>query len=647
MKQMSVAPPGEAPLPSLTAIEVTPGRLTTGLGMDDGPDRSMDTTVPGFMRFVKIPDAHTWSTDPGFTRVKPGSNVFDTEAAIDGALALGAEVTTLLAPAGEEGDPIAWGEHDIWKKITVQKGRHPADHIKPKSPPLISPSTAWKETAAAVLAHYPDDFGIEPMPEPPVDTNAGAPLYLSGFGAKVAGACLLRPTAAETHAAGREACVMLNLPEAASLAYGFNTRTGPLAKAEPWFEFGPGGYTASRTATSRWCRTRHVFMGSMGVLLGTRGLARICKAGRRRLPGMWHAGDADDKLARRMHAMRIDRGWVMVEIDLSAFDRSLSLGLQLALADAFRRRWPWLSDAVDFYLLGEQLPTLSPSYYKQPGTRRVASIVTKLGEVSSGQLMTAEVGTLINLITALTAMREQGVSNPVDSWLRGEILILVQGDDMLLCAPAVDIDTFTATYAAAGLTAKVASGWRFLSKHMTPSGPLPIGGRIVQQTLFNEHEVLGPKLWPLNVLGLWARWGPGPPALVRPAVEELLQTSNLKKYLPRVSGPAAASFLASADGASAVEAALQERASARWVERVMADAPYSTSAAALAAALEQYGARPSTAYHDTGWTLIRRTMNAPVPVRTALLKELIAVAHEGSDALDAAALSFWKVSAAA
>lgn len=595
MKRMGVPNLTVRPLPAIVFPAARSGPVPTGFGPRDGGDLRLDFSgAPKSLRFLEPPGPSADAMSPRFTQVRLHSSVLKTEADIltllDHAANEERRLRSLVPRTQRERALIA-GELDVIRKITVSLGYGPGSHIKHPSPKDVDVPSLWISILRWVLntlylANIPAD---EATPMPPLETNAGFPTYQSSFSGQLLSAACLDDTIESSHAFAAELAPAWGMPAQCALAYAYNTRAGPTDKFMPLWRWTGGGWEAAEEVRSGWCRRRQVWMGSKPPMMMTRQLLRLLKASRRRIRGLWHAGSDDDRIVASMHRLRA-RGAAMFESDISSYDASVPRSLQEVVAAEMRRRWPHLSLAVDAWLFAEGLPCIYPSYLTRGGLGS-ASLVTKRGETSSGQLLTAEIGTLINLVTVLYAVTKATGLDARTLLHDGDLELLVQGDDVLLAAFGVEPAAFEAAYKDLGLTARALQGWRFLSKHRLPEGPRPVAGRVVQQTWFNEHEPTGPDAEPLLALGMEARWGLGPPAdlgLADWASEMCAHTFFFRERGWRSVGNCI-DWVGTSEGRAAIGEALAKRANAAWLQRLLRDAPHSPSAAAQLDALLAMG----------------------------------------------------------
>lgn len=611
----------------------------TGLGNVEGGDLRIDfgARLP-FLRMLAGPPDRQLTTNPAFTRVKLGSNIMQTEDGIETILDIGAAARDMLA---NRGDPVSVGEHDTIRRLTCQNGFADAAYLKHPSPPAVPMPAAYRIAVRRLLSRYlqrtPSD---EPVPRPPMSTNAGFPLYISGVGAKIISAAMWLGDTSSSLKFAADVAGRLGLPVQAALAYGYNTRTGPTAKAAPLWVWN-NEWIAYEEAVSHAPRRRHVWMGSMVGNLATRMLQQRCKASRRLIPGFYRIGTRDDDMAATMYGRMAALGGIMFEADLSGFDTSVPRTLQELVAEELINRWPDLRTDIESWVTFEALPCLYPTYAHAMPTAFSGSLVLKNGEISSGQLMTAEIGTIINA-AALYYAFEMASGHRADLALdAGDLIFLIQGDDLLVWTRfSMDPNQFIAAYAELGLKLTILNGRRFLSQHRLPDGSRPLGARIIQQTCFNEHEPTGEAMAPINILGLDARWGVGPPSSSLPYVLDALSRTNLNREYGVFDGPSARKWLATAAGQYRLNRALESLKSLPWLKQVEADAPHSPSAAALWARLRAAGVTTTQTDHRFGWTAIAEMRTWPNRVKQNFVLDMINITlTEGAHMAASAAIT--------
>lgn len=549
-------------------------------------------------------------TNPAFTVLPTAGSVMHNSeaelyAAFDAARKSAEEVRNEL---DRTDDPILRGEWDVFKKITIQKGQIPSSILVSLGPPDVTVPGEWVDIGRRVLQAYRQKAIVEEPVMSPFDTNAGFPAMTVGFAAKLLSALLTMEKSADAiDELSRQFCSLVGLPEATAQSYGLNHRQGPLFKSQPYYRHvGGGTWDVSMVAEGAWPRARQVFMAAYGNTAVLLPLFKVLQSGRRGLLGLWHAGSSDRVAVENATNSRM----FIYESDISGFDLTVSYSLQSTLCDLMTEAFPELGWAARIWLYYESRPVISPNRMLAPGY----TLTTTRGATHSGQRLTAEVGTLITLITTLYVLKQlRPDHDPVTSWLRGDVMLLVQGDDVLIGTPEpLDIDEWTNRWRDVGLNCELLDARRFLSKHRVGSMAYPVAGRIVQQTLSNEHEPSAamPLDWdPMLVLGLQSRWGVGPyPGLER-LTEGPLKATALYERTGVFDGPTATQWLSRPKNKARLQVVLNKLASSPWMERLRRDAPYKASAQSMLDALILLGAKAQTEESISKNMILKRRMD--------------------------------------
>lgn len=554
---------------------------TTGFGFETLPSQTTQIGArPHSWRGLR-PDrvAETDPTHPDFTRVNLDSPFFTSEERLEMALdtchaahqrLLNLQPATIV----EQGVHVA--ELDIWKKITVQKGRIKGWFLTKLDPAPFEVPGGWMDACRVLMLHILGQPKAETIPPAPLDTNAGFPAFTSGLPAKLLSHILgTGKTWQEIDAQSVLFLARVGLPASASQAYAVSSRQGPLNKMMPYYESDDAGIWApTRMAKGAWSRTRQVFMGSFGLNVALEPLLARLQGGRRGTRGFWHDKTSDRTVTLRAWQL----GLKVVEADISGYDQSVSPSLQEALANIIAEIDPSLADQARLYLYAERRSVITPPYIGQLG----CSVVTTRGATHSGQRLTAEVGSMICAATTLFALSSLMKLSPAALWDRfmsGEWMLLVQGDDLLIGLPTViDPAAWEAQWLKVGLKCHVLSGYRFLMKHRLAEGDFPVGGRIVQQTLSNESEPSGTHWDPILVLGMHARWGAGPPQPYADQVRTCLKTSEFFERTGVIDGPTALTWLQVPENQRALQLKIARLASMPWLRKLRHEAAFSESA---------------------------------------------------------------------
>jgi hypothetical protein len=188
----------------------------------------------------------------------------------------------------------------------------------------------------------------------------------------------------------------------------------------------------------------------------------------------------------------------------------------------------------------------------------------------------------------------------LQDWINRDLRLLMQSDDtVIMTRYPVDRDRWTASMLRLGLTSELTPGRRFLMKHLMPNGSsLMVGGRVVQNTISPEYPHVGRSALALNRLGLAARLQSGIHPIVAqetwrvltmiPWVIETLRDLNYKPTADTSQFARNILRYYAKDISVAIERlANSKQFSITQLER---DAPYSASAAATLALMQQMNA---------------------------------------------------------
>lgn len=590
-----------------------PPLAKTGYGDDDGPEAVSYFTGHYRWRFLGKHDDDYSPDNPSFSRVKPGSVPMPTEAMIENMLNIGRDLSNGLLKKIEEREGsdeeqrVYIGEQEHFQKLSCQLGYYPAYWLQPEPlKPLELP--AWfKKRLRAVLSLYlregdPRILSV-PEPVPVIPTSASWPTYQPGIACKVIGSSFYYP--GERFAAMRlraqDWAAKHNLDPVATFANAYGTRTGPLAKfTRDWRTLGDAFYSDTESISTH-TRRRQIYMAPMPAFLALRRFTRICKATRKTvLRGGWHAGASDDFLVNLAAQMR-GEWW---EFDVSGYDttiqRAIHLEIAAAAADVHGRDSVFAREAADYAMI-DDIGTIYPRNDGSGTTNRRAVYVTRSGFLSSGILPTAEIGNIIHQPIIDEFLYRAGYKDPIKARQTGDVVMLLQGDDLLLHAENIDAESVAQVYSEVGLKAKIVRSNRFLMKFRFPGHQYPVAGRILQQTAFNEHEPLGRHALALGVIGLAARWAEGPHPTMIPDLRAAISETGFGK-LGIVDGPSAKKWLASPPGADAAKRALESAAGEAWFQRHLRDAEYKPSSAAIV----QFAAEMGFSEQDSAESLLGR-----------------------------------------
>lgn len=662
-RRMSMQPL-EARLPSpeeetaLASVPKVDGRpISAHLALDEPGATQFETTeCPVFWRFARTKLGEYGSDTrvqldpcgPEFTRIPdPGTQMFTDDSHFESVFdAAFRHYQATVLPRAEHAlelyrsgarlspeDQIYVGEQEDWKKLTLQRGVYPARMLVTLAPPAIDPPPAWHDTLDYIVRLFADQRPVSDPAPPPLDTNAGWPCCTSGFAAKLCGYSLgLEPTVEAIDALSHDFCDMAGVPHVTAQSYVLGFRKGPLYKEQPYlYHSGAGVWSVLAMAKGAWARERQVFMAPSANIVCLEALWAWLQGARRAIPGLWRTRSDYDAVTR------VDAsGGTILESDISGYDQSVSPLLQEAVAGAIAKHMPHLAAQARMWLYYERRAVMTPSRMLTSGI----TVYTTRGGTHSGQRLTAEMGTLICLTTCLYVLSVM-IPNARRLWAEGDLMLLVQGDDVLLGLPAgvhLDAARWEELWATAGLKCSLLPGRRFLAKHRVAGRAYPVGGRILQQTLSNEHEPrydATPRYQPLLTLGLRARWGDGPYPSLTPMLTDVMRRTRLALEAGVYDGSTASAWLQIPDNAAKLSRLLARLAKDPWIERARRDAPYSESAAELLDALAAAGL-PYTDAEMQSKTLIlfnrvARARRATTQSRLDLAVRMFQLVAEGAD----------------
>lgn len=643
-RRMSTVPHSIQKLPTPLISTIPRGPAVTGLGDLDGPEMIRKFWGHFRWRFLRKHD-DDYSTVEDYPRVKPGSVQMMTESQIDqalsaaGALAAEYEARVDSAPdesASSEATRVFRGEVEHLRKTTVNKGYHEGYWRQN----IVSDSGVvpewYKRRMRANLRLYlhPEDAQVTSSPLPAVifDTSAGWPTFMTGIGAKVLGCSFYEPGVplATLRERAMDWAAKHGLDDVSTFGNGYGTRTGPNAK--PTLLYKPRGdsFVAEEQWQSGFCRRRQIFMAPMPGFLALRKMTRWMKASRRyNIRGNWHAGDTDTVLA----TLAAGFPGITIEGDISGYDTNIWRALQLEFREATVELFGAHSDParwVDDYVFLDGIGTIYPSNQASGVDSRAAAYLTRTGGLSSGILPTAEVGNVYHAPIVDEVLFRCGYKDPIAARQRGHVVMLMASDDLLLHAENLRPDVAAEVYAEVGLTVKTLQANRFLMQHRFGPNSYPVGGRIVQQSFFNEHEPTDRFALPLMVLGLAARWGRGPHPLVAEDIREILSLGSLNKIEGVFDGPSALRWLGTARGTRLLTAAFASRNAQAWYARHERDAEYSTASRTLINLAKQMGFVASVGQAQLGQVAVNKLLGSSKTKIAAVREALWAAYHNNA-----------------
>lgn len=527
---------------------------------------------------------------PRFSRVKAHSVTVQTEGDVDGWLdAAAAQFAVLEAQADGPLQRFLISELPVWRKQSVQRGMLMSAFTGTQGPgygTLTLPGVVH-DIARHVVSVYKRYYRPFVSGSDPSTTNSGWPCFQSGPAAKLVGMLPFtdQMTSAQASDLAQAFSVQVGLPVEAAGAYGFATRSGPMYKPAPEFLLRSGSWVATEERTGNWQRNRVVQMAWAGSNRRLRRLFDHFHSARMNIPGLWRKGDADWSY---IHGF----GAYMYEGDISGFDTSLVPELQAVLADAIAFSWPELSADAEFWLWSEALPLIGPDYNLDS---RGASVVSVGGGIRSGSKFTAEQGTAIATVCDLYGLHRLGYD--YREWpLSDKFRTVHQGDDILTSTKKkLDPHAYSAACLELGLKVDLIEGQVFLSRHQLPTGSAPLSGRLVQQTMSNEHERTGKGALGIAYLGYIARTHGASllPAELQSAAWSVISEAAWVRGLPAAARSGLLplrEYLMSDPGiADIIGDALKSTEGSDWLTIAMREAEHSSTAVQIVKFAEKVG----------------------------------------------------------
>lgn len=583
-------------------------RLTAGV-----PSLTLSTPVPieaselGLtVTQVRRPDAWQFAAPPNplrdprhpaFTRFRPGSLVLPDDATVSDALQ---EVTAGYELVKSHADePGLWtSEQASWKKFTMQRGtagfwfvqRQSGSSLMSSFPEVVRDIAVQVAITYAVHAQSTDSSRPDPA-----DTNPGWPTFTAHPLGKLCSNLLVEREFVGLQRNAAELAHRVHIDEATILANGLGGRSGPLYKDTALLRFTGTAWEQIGTWKGYAQRNRVVQMSAAASNWMLKPLFNLLHGARARIPGLYRVGDNDYHLANKFT--------YRYESDISGFDISVTRELQVLVSWALARAMPHLANDLQTWLAVETLGLITPSWALNYG---LATLEKFRGGTRSGVKTTAEAGQLYSVIATLYALSLHGFD--VTAWPHGQdFAIVVQGDDVLVSVNRpLDADAWAQAYATLGLKAELIKGDMFLSRHMSTEGlSAPVGGRIVQQTLSNEHEPVGEESTTIGILalGFIARTEGSerlPLELQRSVGQACSHARWLSKYgvqtgqavpVSTLRGMLMRSPLVKVD----IDAALRERVGESWLATQVREAEHSPAARLIVQWATDHGYKPGEA----------------------------------------------------
>lgn len=647
LTRLSARDPGVRPLDApIHVSDLAPQRRIT-----HGPR-------PPFWRFAGPFDPTDDPRHVRFTASSPASFVLSSDIAVQEWFNVVKPVANRRVALADSSGASAYdkSEEGAWKKITYQKGRVVFAHVPPANsePVYLTLTQTFKDCLAHVVRVYRDAYSAyvqkhgAPIDRPdPSTTSGGFPLFVTHPAAKVAGACLgyHHGDYYATMRAASTWCSQMGLGDEFSLANGMGFRSGPLYKWQPiWEPTGTGDWVARREWRGYSQRNRIIYMSPYPVNRLLRPFFSALHAARTMIPGLWRTGQEDAELMR---------GYTFhYEADISGYDVSVQIQLQSLLCDTICREWPALAGAARTWLLAEQRGLISPSYRFRMAE---CSLLSAIGATSSGLKPTAEIGTIIATACTRYALHRQGddfknwplLACSMDPFAteHDSIPSVHQGDDARVASNRpLDVDNWALAFKEAGLTCDLIPGYTFLSRIHTPEGRLiPLSGRIVQQTMSNEHEPKGPKSRGLLYLGAISRLQ-GSEHMSDDLLSDVWTCISSAGWIQSIGRDYGVSNLhdlrhwleTHPASHAAIEVAIAAAASDSWLVSHLRESEHSFASATIVAWATKHGwTSDRIASQDAVCERIcDRVSSETESYRMALLSQLTGAAYQGKTALD-------------
>jgi hypothetical protein len=602
---------------------------------------------PNGWMFAKAPNPADDPRHPTFRRYRHSSTVLPDESSVTAALAA---VHALRGryPSSGEASPETPAEEGSWRiidgeeldKFTIQHGSIGYWFITRQGgavdPPItitaLSRVTDHMAKVYEQAAPPSAEWVIKPTP---ATTNSGGPYFakhpLLKFGASLMGGRNVR----ETGEHGAEIETTLGLPTGTAQGLGIASRSGPLRTAQDILIAHNGGWFKRGSGKGWRQRERVVMMANPTVNDELEPMFALLHEARKRIRGLWHAGSLDADLAKQYR--------FSYECDISGYDVNVPRLLQETAVTSLKNHSRLTQKAADYYLWAETLPLLTPSWSLQD---ELMAVNYFRGGTRSGLRLTAEMGTYMATTCSLHAMDQQGYD--ITEWPTAiEWALLHQGDDaLILTNKPLDPEQWAASYAECGFTAELKASDVFLSKHQRARIAAPRLGRVIQQTLSNEHEVTGPPELTigLQMLGLIGRCE-GIGAMPATMLLDAWKTARMAAWIeecwrhgaPQTSLPAFLTWLSSDRWADEqMKASLEWVKGESWFESNVRNAEHSPIAAAVVAAATARGADVAGIIGLDG--TLRKCVQAwrtkPWSERRLMMGRIAAAQQEGRKAMD-------------
>jgi len=313
-----------------------------------------------------------------------------------------------------------------------------------------------------------------------------------------------------------------------------NSRFGPTRKPTIHWAGGSGApYYSTGGSIGLFPRIRAVYIVPFFSNYLCSKLVLELKSARQHIPGLWHDPESQAGYAQYIRSLRYSARFY--ESDLSGMDTRFTSPYRLVLLSLLLEAG---FDPLGLHVLThceeERGGILYPSWL---GSTSTATMLKGPMGLQSGWKVTSDLGSLYALVTTLVAM-DTISPGYLSSWLSGDELLLIQGDDVLvITSRRLSVAGYPDALQLSGARGELKEGRTFLRKMVSVDASaatptylgVPLLSRLLQQTFFNEAEVghrviakIGLQSRALNVDAhpLW-------PAFSRPFLELL---GNLRAF---------------------------------------------------------------------------------------------------------------------
>jgi len=528
-------------------------------------------------------------------------------------------------------------ESSHWKRLTVQRGKVVYWFMDQMGPGLLEPSlTANAMRAQTIMerifaeattrAESAEAYSLA-NPEPAA-TNPGWPSFSGSWVGKLLSGLFSSATANfdEVEQRAGNFATLVGVPQASVLTYGLAGRSGPVYKWTSMLQFDTTKNAWHTKAEWRGHaqRNRIVQMSPASFNFSLRRLASYLKLARKLIPGLWRDG---------LDAQRMTGFEFNYEADISGYDKSVPAWLQVAIAESWKRVWPHLTAEIDFWISCERRGLITPDWELDSNH---CAVVSSLGGTRTGLKLTSEIGTWAGLWATLTALLDQGVD--ISTWPASPVFTsLQQGDDVRIGShKQLDPDQWAASFLTFNLKCDLVLGDGFLAKHTINGLATPIAGRLVQQTMSNEHEPRGRSSLGISYIGFLARvqgWEALPPryqqaiwSVIRHA--KWIRDTGVGGIAPLVK------FLQGPIAQEEIRTALLTKQGQSWLEEEARTPDRNVTAQAILALAQKLGvpvSAVSSLDRDVD-ALIRSSLTLPEPEKLQLASEGWAALNSGPTA---------------